>query len=128
MRLFHQCVWAALEDAGGKYKKDNPIGIYGGASSNTYWKLVTKLKSMGDNLQAFSDEQLTNEEFMCTKIAYKLNLRGPRRFMLKRLVPSSLAAIHMACRGLLTANARLPQLLWSIVALPDKKAISTEKE
>lgn len=120
MRLFHQCVWAALEDAGVNTKKDNPIGIYGGASSNTYWKLVTKLKSMGDNLQAFSDEQLTNEEFMCTKVAYKLNLRGPAAYV-KTACSTSLAAIHMACRGLLTGECKVAAAGGVSLLLPDKK-------
>ena len=120
MRLFHQCVWAALEDAGLNTKKDNPIGVYGGASSNTYWKLVTKIKSMGDNLKAFSDEQLTNEEFMCTKIAYKLNLKGPAVYV-KTACSTSMAAIHIACRGLLTGECKVAAAGGVSLLLPDKK-------
>lgn len=120
MRLFHQCVWAALEDAGVNSQKDNSIGLYGGASSDTYWKLVTKLKSMGDNLTAFSDEQLTNEEFMCTKIAYKLNLKGPAVYV-KTACSTSMAAIHIACRGLLTGECRIAAAGGVSLLLPDKK-------
>jgi acyl transferase domain-containing protein len=39
MRVFHESVWEAFEDAGynpGTY--DNPVGIYAGAAYNSVWK------------------------------------------------------------------------------------------
>lgn len=120
MRLFHECVWLALEDAGVETKKDNPIGLYGGASSDTYWKISTKMRSLDDNLQIFSDEQLTNEEFMCTKIAYKLNLKGPAVYI-KTACSTSMAAIHTACRGLLTGECKVAVAGGVSILLPDKK-------
>lgn len=120
MRLFHECVWLALEDAGVEIKKYNPIGLYGGASADTYWKIAMKMNSFGDDLQAFSDEQLTNEEFMCTKIAYKLNLKGPVVY-LKTACSTSMAAIHTACRGLLTGECKVAVAGGVSLLLPDKK-------
>ncbi len=120
MRLFHECVWSALEDAGQNVKKESQIGLYGGASADTYWKLVTKLQTMGDNLKSFSDEQLTNEEFMCTKIAFKLNLKGPAVYV-KTACSTSAAAIHMACRSLLTGECKVAVAGGVSLLLPDKK-------
>lgn len=120
MRLFHECVWLALEDAGVETSKDNPIGLYGGAASDTFWKIAAKLRSMNDNLQTFSDEQLTNEEFMCTKIAYKLNLKGPAVYV-KTACSTSMAAIHIACRGLLTGECKVAVAGGVSMLLPDKK-------
>lgn len=120
MRLFHECVWSALEDAGVDANNDNPIGLYGGASSDTYWKIATKMRSLNDNIQSFSDEQLTNEEFMCTKIAYKLNLKGPAVYV-KTACSTSMAAIHIACRGLLTGECKVAVAGGVSMLLPDKK-------
>ncbi len=65
---------------------------------------------MGDNLQAFSDEQLTNEEFMCTKIAYKLNLRGPTVYV-KTACSIVFGGDPYGMPGTsYRPNARLPQL------------------
>jgi acyl transferase domain-containing protein len=101
VRVFHECAWEALEDAG--YCPDTYpkfIGLYAGASSNFNWQALTLLKGGDANLEQFSASQLKNKDFLTTHISYKLNLKGPS-FSLSTACSTSLVAVVLACQGLL---------------------------
>ncbi|MCP4156471.1 MAG: amino acid adenylation domain-containing protein, partial [bacterium] len=85
IRVFHETVWEALENAG--YTPDPPhngtngtppvIGLYAGATSGFYWQALALLSGRETQLGDLAAESLTNRDFLSTRIAYKLNLRGP---------------------------------------------------
>ncbi|MEO7560732.1 MAG: polyketide synthase, partial [Nitrosospira sp.] len=108
-RLFLETAWQALEDAG--YDAStcrNPIGVYAGCGVNTY--LLLNLLSSGhfsdmrdiSSLQGLMNGN--NKDSMTTTVSYKLNLRGPG-ITVQTACSTSLAAIHVACRGLLNHEA-----------------------
>ena len=77
-RLFLECAWHSLEDAGcvpGTYKGD--IGVFGGCELSGYLYLINRnLDRLGflDGMQLM----ITNDkDYMATQVAYKLNLTGP---------------------------------------------------
>ncbi len=106
IRLFHQCVWEALEDASINPETYNlPIGIYSGAGDNFLWRAQSMLAGT-TTTDAFSSEQLSAHEFISTLISYKLGLNGPALYI-NTACSTSLVAIHVACRALLTGELRV---------------------
>jgi len=108
-RLFLEVAWEALEDAGYDTSRyTDPIGVYAGCGVNTY--LLMNLLSNGRlaDMQDISSLQGlmngNNKDSMTTTVAYKLNLRGPG-ITVQTACSTSLAAAHVACRGLLNHEA-----------------------
>lgn len=119
-RALHQCVFHALEDAG--YAGDNykgSIGLIVGSSGNFTWELDTILQSAEGSAAQFSALQLNDKDFVATRIAYKLNLRGPA-VAVSCACSTSLYAIDMACRQLLTGACSMAMAAGSGLNLPSK--------
>jgi acyl transferase domain-containing protein/acyl carrier protein len=118
MRMFHQCVWHALEDAAydpGVF--DGPIGLYGGAVNNIIWELDT-LSQQGA-LSTTAVAQLCDKDHMNSWISYCLNLRGPC-FSVETQCSTSLVAVHLACQGLLGGECDMAVAGGVSVTLPQK--------
>jgi amino acid adenylation domain-containing protein len=107
MRVFHECAWEALEDSGydpGQYR--GGIGLYAGIQSTSEWEALSASSALGKEVGAFTAAGLSNRDFMGTLIAYRLNLKGPV-FSVNTACSTSLAAIHLACQGLLSGDCRM---------------------
>src|SRR5262249_8910628 len=101
-RLFLECAWSALECAG--YPPDNCpslTGIYAGSSLSSYL-LYNILPTMRDPHAEDTFQVMigNDKDFLCTRVSYKLNLRGPS-ITIQTGCSTSLVAIHLACQGLL---------------------------
>ena len=104
MRIFHECVWTALEDAGyANPSYDGLISLFAGASANHGW--VEKLKASGkfNDRDNMSITQLIDRDFLTTLISYSLNLKGPS-FNIQTACSTSLVAVHQACQALLNGE------------------------
>lgn len=101
-RIFLELSWQALEDAGyvpSTY--DGLIGVYGSIAWNTY--LLSNLCSNRELFRPGNDFQVftaNDKDFMTTRVAYKLNLKGPS-MIIQTACSSSLVGIHMAVLSLL---------------------------
>jgi len=107
IRIFHECVWEALEDAG--YNPDDYtglMGLYAGTSSNFAWEAFAMMSENEASIDSFTAGQLRGRDFLTTRVSHKLNLKGPAVFI-QTACSTSLAAIHMACRGLLTGDCHI---------------------
>jgi amino acid adenylation domain-containing protein/non-ribosomal peptide synthase protein (TIGR01720 family) len=102
-RLFLECAWEALEDAGYNSETyDGRIGVYAGAGMNTY--LLYNLYSNREVVRAVGDFQAmigNDKDFLPTRVSYKLNLRGPS-VSVQTACSTSLVAVVMACQSLQT--------------------------
>jgi acyl transferase domain-containing protein len=104
LRLFHQGAWEALEHAGyapGNY--DGPIGVYAGAGSTTAWETLNLLSGKTASTNEFAVKHLLDREYLCTRVSYKLDLKGPS-FLVQTACSTSLVAIHLACQGILSGE------------------------
>jgi phthiocerol/phenolphthiocerol synthesis type-I polyketide synthase E len=107
-RLFLECAATALEDAG--YEPSSfagAIGLYGGASMTTYWwrNLLANREiseALGVNQLVLANEK----DFLTTRVAYHLNLRGPC-LTVQTACSTSLVAVHLACQALLNGECDL---------------------
>ncbi|HLP58944.1 MAG TPA: type I polyketide synthase, partial [Candidatus Deferrimicrobium sp.] len=107
VRIFFECVWAGLEDAGydpGRY--DGFIGLYAGAGESSYWEYLTVLSGKYKNLGAHTAGHLADKDYISTQIAYKLNFKGPC-FSVHTACSTSLTAIHLACQGILNYECNM---------------------
>ncbi|MBW8687217.1 non-ribosomal peptide synthetase/type I polyketide synthase [Chitinophaga rhizophila] len=107
IRLFHECCWNALEDSG--YVSDDPsvkIGLFGSGTPNVNWELYARLKNRSAQVDDFAASHLRMVSFLCTTVAYKLNLRGPAVFV-QTACSSSLVAIVQACNSLLLGECTM---------------------
>ncbi len=98
-RLFLECAWEALEHAG--YDADRyegPIGIFAGASPNTYLLFSNFLHDLANNDLAIMIGN--DKDFLTTRVSYKIDLKGPS-VSVGTGCSTSLVAVHMACQSLL---------------------------
>lgn len=99
-RLFLQIVWHALEHAGYAPRSvPHKTGIFGSSRISTYpGQEEINLSEIAHvrNLQSLMGN---DKDYMATRVAYKLNLRGPA-LTIQTACSSSLVAVHMACESL----------------------------
>jgi acyl transferase domain-containing protein/acyl carrier protein len=107
IRVFHEHCWKAIEDAGYASQIDKKkIGLFAGASANDTWKIYSFSKAASSSVDPFYQNMITAQNFISTLISYKLNLRGPS-FYVDTACSTSLAAVHLACRSLLTRECNI---------------------
>ncbi|MEK7356036.1 MAG: type I polyketide synthase, partial [Bdellovibrionota bacterium] len=104
-RIFLQTCWHALEDAScDPAKFSGRIGVFGGSGpSDHYYHLKSNLQKLG----GASDWELkidTGPDFLVTRVAYKLGLRGPA-VAVHSACSTSLVAIHIATQSLLAGES-----------------------
>src|ERR1019366_7849449 len=107
-RILLECAWEALEHAG-YHPEHYPghIGIYAGASISTY--LLNNLYNNKEHLKKVGMYQTllcNDKDFLATRLAYKLNLRGPA-VTVQTACSTSLVAIHLACHSLLQGECEM---------------------
>ena len=101
-RVFLECAWEALEDAAcdpGSYP--GAIGVFAGAGMNMYGFL--NLFSNPEVVESVGPYQImvaNDKDFLCSRVAYKLNLKGPA-VAVQTACSTSLVAVQMAFESLL---------------------------
>lgn len=101
-RVFLECAWEALEDAGYAVEEQrNIVGVFAGSSINHY--LLQNLSAARDILNSHQLVLASDKDFLATRVAYKLNLQGPA-LTIQTACSTSLVAVHMACQSLLNGE------------------------
>jgi len=104
IRGFYECIWWALENAG--YSPDRyrgKIGVVAGATNNRSWEVRAIMAGKTASLGGFASDHLIDRDFLSTRMAYRLNLKGPAITM-KTACSSSMVAVDLASRLLLTGQ------------------------
>ena len=120
-RLFLECAWEALEDAG--YDSEffsGKIGVYAGESTNSY--LLNNLIFNSELLSAVGAFQImlgNDRNYLTTYTSYKLNLKGPS-FTIQTACSTSLVAVHVACQSLLNGECDMVLAGGCSVNVPQK--------
>ncbi|MBI2924471.1 MAG: polyketide synthase, partial [Verrucomicrobia bacterium] len=127
-RLFLECCWEALEQAG--YDSEayrGLIGVYAGLSMNTY--LLSNLVNSREFAANFTGSyqvgayqvMLGNDkDFMPVRVAYKLNLRGPA-ISIQCACSTSLVAICQACQSLLSYQCDMALSGGASITFPQRR-------
>jgi len=101
-RVFLECAWQALEDAGYDPERyDGAIGVFGGGVHGGYASKNLMPAGVFDEKSSVLQTILSNEkDYLTTRVSYKLNLRGPS-YNVQSGCSTSLVAVHLACQNLL---------------------------
>jgi acyl transferase domain-containing protein len=101
-RIFLECAWEVLENVGYDSEfYDGAIGVFGGATINTY--LLNNLALNPEFINSLDPLQINignGGDFLTTRVSYKLNLKGPSH-LVQSACSTSLAAVHIASQSLL---------------------------
>ena len=100
-RLFMECAWQALEDAGYDPERfDGSIGVYAGAAMGSYLFNLISNRELIRIVGAFQVMIGNDKDHLTTHVSYKLNLKGPS-VVVQTACSTSLVAVCMACQSLL---------------------------
>jgi acyl transferase domain-containing protein/acyl carrier protein len=107
-RLFMECSWEALEQAGYNARTyDGHIGMFGGTNNSTYLSAVASQREIVAQLKGvINDYQVAvgnEQDSLATSISYKLNLKGPS-LSVQTFCSTSLVAVHLAIQSLLNGE------------------------
>jgi acyl transferase domain-containing protein len=107
-RVFLECAWAALEDAG--YDPTAiavPVGVYAGCGFSQY--LIKNLYTNPSLWEAVGFAELINRnvsDALPSLVSYRLDLRGPS-IAVQTACSTSLTAVHLATQALLAGECDL---------------------
>jgi amino acid adenylation domain-containing protein len=127
-RLFLECCWEALEDAGhDPASYPGSIGVIAGAAAGSYF-LQQVCAQPGFTEDFLKNYQIGNytammgnyPDYLATRVAYKLNLKGPS-FSVQAACSTSLVAVCQACQTLLTYQADMMLAGGVSITLPQRR-------
>ncbi|HXO18919.1 MAG TPA: beta-ketoacyl synthase N-terminal-like domain-containing protein, partial [Thermoanaerobaculia bacterium] len=107
-RLFLECAWQALEDAGygGAAGRAGGVGVFAGLAENTYALGLYADPALLREVGAYQVAIANKSDYLATRVSYKLDLKGPS-VNVQTGCSTSLAAVHLACQSLLHGECRL---------------------
>lgn len=127
-RLFLETAWEAFEHAGYDTERHaGSIGVFAGSHQNAY--LLNNLCGGRDAIEEFLGCRDINplptllgndKDFLTSRVAYKMNLRGPA-ITVQTACSTSLAAVVMACDSLRAGQTDLALAGGVAVLLPEHK-------
>ncbi len=127
-RLFLECSWEALEDAGyDPAAYPGAIGVFAGSSINTY--LLNNVCGERRTIEEFTSSYQVGcyplllgagPDFLTTRVSYKLDLKGPS-FTLQTACSTSLLAVAQACQSLLLYQADMALAGGVSITFPQKR-------
>jgi len=121
-RIFLQIAWEALESAGYNPAELEPLtGLFAGVGYASY--LNSQLASLNKSKNSSEKYQIligNDKDFLATRVAYKLGLKGPV-ITLQTACSTSLVASHMACQSLLNGECDMALAGGVTIVVPQKQ-------
>lgn len=117
-RIFLECAWEALENSGHTGDGER-VGVFAGAGSNSYGFQVLRNAAVMTGAGGYQVMIGNEKDFLASRVAYKLNLRGPA-VAVQTACSTSLAAVHLACRSLLDGECDMALAGGVSIAFPQR--------
>ena len=118
-RLFLECAWEALENAGyASQSCESKIAVYAGTSLNNYQSFNLNHDQIGSG-NTFQKMIGNDKDFLATRVSYKLNLTGPS-LTVQTACSTSLVATSLACQSLLNYQCDMALAGGVSVRIPQK--------
>jgi acyl transferase domain-containing protein/acyl-CoA synthetase (AMP-forming)/AMP-acid ligase II len=117
-RLFLECCYHALEDAGCP-RPALRTGVYAGAGMNLYGHQYGDRSGTTDALEALQSSLGGLPDFLASRVAHRLGLTGPA-VGVQTACSTSLVAVHLAVQALLTGDAELALAGAAAVHVPQR--------
>jgi amino acid adenylation domain-containing protein len=127
-RIFLECAWEALESAGCDPRTfTGPIGVFAGASISTYFleHVLRDRQTIEDFTSSYQVGQYpmllgAGADFLATRVAYKLDLKGPA-VTISTACSTSLLAVAQACQSLTAGQSDLALAGGVSITFPQKR-------
>src|SRR5260221_11200832 len=123
-RLFMECAWSALEDAGyGNRRGADQIGVYAGTSLSTY--LLNRLLRKAQGSPGTLDLRTlmgNDKDHLTTRVAFHLDLRGPA-LTIQTACSTSLVAVHLASQSIASGECDMAIAGGVSIAVPQVFAL-----
>ncbi len=120
-RIFLECAWEALEDAGYAGEPGpHAIGVYAGSTTSSY--AYNNLLQNPAVLAAAGGYQAmiaNDKDYLATRVSYKLNLKGPS-LTVQTACSTSLVAVQTACAAILSGQCDIALAGGVSVGFPQK--------
>jgi phthiocerol/phenolphthiocerol synthesis type-I polyketide synthase E len=101
-RIFLECAYEAMEHAG-LTGEGTRVGVFAGCGVNTYLQQLIADPGLIAAAGGYQIMLGNDKDFLATRAAYKLHLRGPA-VTVQTACSTSLAAVHLACLSLLAGE------------------------
>jgi acyl transferase domain-containing protein/glutamate-1-semialdehyde aminotransferase len=127
-RLFLEAAWEALEDAGYDPKSfSGPIGVFAGSSNNSYFpNNLLNRKDVTENVGWLTTMMGNEKDYLATRVAYKLDLKGPA-LNIVTACSTSLVAVCQAVQSLATFQCDLALAGGVSVTLPQRRGYLSQE-
>ncbi|MFC4149883.1 beta-ketoacyl synthase N-terminal-like domain-containing protein, partial [Micromonospora mangrovi] len=118
-RLFLECAWHALEDAGyAPGAVDATVGVYAGSALSTYLLGNVLAGRVAGTIGETLELLVTNDkDYLPNRVAFKLGLGGPA-VAVQTACSSSLVAVHVAAQALLEGECDVALAGGAAIRLP----------
>ncbi len=119
-RVFLECAWEALESAG--YNPTvcpNVVSVYAGVDLSSYIMNVFSNREVVESMGVLQAIMNNDKDHLCTRVSHRLNLQGGS-ITVQSACSTSLVAVHMACRALLTFECDMALAGGSSVKFPQE--------
>ena len=99
-RVFLESCWSAIESAGyNPLKMPGAVGVFGSTMYSTYLWMIMEEANFANPAERMQTNIGNMQDSLATRVAYKLNLKGPA-LTVQTACSSSLVAVAMACESL----------------------------
>jgi acyl transferase domain-containing protein len=127
-RVFLECAWHALEDAGyDPARYEGAIGVFAGSAMNTYFlrnvcqdREAVELFTSNFQVGSFPEVLGAVSDFLATRVSYKLDLRGPS-VTIQSACSTSLVAVAEAAQSLLLYQCDMALAGGVSITLPQRR-------
>jgi acyl transferase domain-containing protein/acyl carrier protein len=103
-RVFLECAWEALENAGYTPERYRGlVGVYGGVGMNTYLANIYSNPELVETVGGLQIGIGSDKDYLSTRVSYKLNLEGPS-VVVQAACSTSSVAVHLAAQALLNGD------------------------
>jgi acyl transferase domain-containing protein len=127
-RLFLEASWELLENAGYDSEKfEGLIGVYAGMANATYF--LNYLHGRRDLAEVVGDRVISlgnDKDFLATRVAYKLNLKGPA-LNINTACSTSLVTVCQACQELQSFQCDLALAGGISLTFPQKNGVQYQE-
>ncbi|MEV5800762.1 beta-ketoacyl synthase N-terminal-like domain-containing protein [Streptomyces collinus] len=106
-RVFLECSWEALENAGydpGRF--DGLVGVYGGSGDTGHFSTLLANRAAFPGVSEWQLRLGSGADFLTSRVSYKLGLNGPA-VTVQTACSTSLVAVHTALQALLAGECDL---------------------
>ena len=121
-RVFLECAWEALENAGWCADQfPGSIGVFAGSGMNAYlmFHLLPNRELMSSAGLFLLKQTGNDKDVLATRVSYQLNLTGPS-MTVQTACSTSLVAVHVACQSLLNRECDMALAGGVTIEIPHK--------